>query len=80
MEREIVNRLEKSLQSVPGATEVYSTSAEGNATFWVQFSFKKNMIEAADDVRTVISSARYKLPTEMREPWCATSTLQRNRS
>jgi multidrug efflux pump subunit AcrB len=68
VEREIVNRLEKSLQSVPGATEVYSTSAEGNATFWVQFSFKKNMIEAADDVRTVISSARYKLPTEMREP------------
>ena len=68
VEREIVNRLEKSLQSVPGATEVYSTSSEGNASFWVQFSFKKNMIEAADDVRTVISSARYKLPIEMREP------------
>jgi hydrophobe/amphiphile efflux-1 (HAE1) family protein len=68
VEREIVNRLEKSLQSVSGATEVYSTSSEGNARFWIQFSFKKNMIEAADDVRTVISSARYKLPTEMREP------------
>ncbi len=68
VEREIVNRLEKSLQSVSGATEVYSTSSEGNASFWVQFSFKKNMIEAADDVRTVISSARYKLPIEMREP------------
>ncbi len=68
VEREIVNRLEKSLQSVSGATDVYSTSSEGNASFWIQFSFKKNMIEAADDVRTVISSARYKLPTEMREP------------
>jgi hydrophobe/amphiphile efflux-1 (HAE1) family protein len=68
VEREIVNRLEKSLQSVSGATEVYSTSSEGNASFWVQFSFQKNMIEAADDVRTVISSARYKLPIEMREP------------
>ncbi len=68
VEREIVNRLEKSLQSVSGATEVYSTSSEGNASFWIQFSFKKNMIEAADDVRSVISSARYKLPTEMREP------------
>jgi multidrug efflux pump subunit AcrB len=68
VEREIVNRIEKSLQSVPGATNVYSTSSEGNASFWVEFSFKKNMIEAADDVRTVISSVRYKLPTEMREP------------
>jgi hydrophobe/amphiphile efflux-1 (HAE1) family protein len=68
VEREIVNRIEKSLQSVPGATDVYSTSSEGNASFWIEFSFKKNMIEAADDVRTVISSVRYKLPTEMREP------------
>ena len=68
VEREIVNRIEKSLQSVPGATNVYSTSSEGNASFWVEFSFNKNMIEAADDVRTVISSVRYKLPTEMREP------------
>lgn len=68
VEREIVNRIEKSLQSVPGATNVYSTSSEGNASFWIEFSFNKNMIEAADDVRTVISSVRYKLPTEMREP------------
>ena len=68
VEREIVNRIEKSLQSVPGATQVYSTSSEGNARFWVEFSFKKNMIEAAEDIRTVIASARYKLPTEMREP------------
>ncbi len=68
VEREIVNRIEKSLQSVPGATTVYSTSSEGNASFWIEFSFKKSMIEASDDVRTVISSVRHKLPTEMREP------------
>jgi multidrug efflux pump subunit AcrB len=34
----------------------------------IEFSFKKNMIEASDEVRNVISSVRYKLPTEMREP------------
>ena len=68
VEREIVNRLEKSLLSVPGATNVYSSSNESNASFWVEFSFSKNMIEAADEVRGVISSVRYKLPTEMREP------------
>ncbi|MFZ6773968.1 efflux RND transporter permease subunit [Undibacterium sp. SXout7W] len=68
VEREIINRIEKSLQSISGATEVYSTSSEGNARFDVMFSFKKNMIEATDEVRNVISSVRYKLPTEMREP------------
>jgi hydrophobe/amphiphile efflux-1 (HAE1) family protein len=68
VEREIVNRIEKSLQSISGVTEVYSNSTEGSARFDVLFSFKKNMIEATDEVRNVISSVRYKLPTEMREP------------
>ena len=68
VEREIVNRLEKSLMSVPGAVHVYSSSNESNASFWIEFSFSKNMIEASDEVRSVISSLRYKLPTEMREP------------
>ena len=68
VEREIVNRLEKSLMSVPGAVHVYSSSNESNASFWVEFSFSKNMIEASDEVRSVISSLRYKLPSEMREP------------
>ncbi|MDE2429651.1 MAG: efflux RND transporter permease subunit, partial [Burkholderiales bacterium] len=51
-----------------GVTELYSTSSEGNAQFDIMFSFKKNMIEASDEVRNVISTVRYKLPTEMREP------------
>ncbi len=68
VEREIVNRIEKSLQSISGVTEVYSNSTEGNARFDVIFSFEKNMIEATDEVRNVISGVRYKLPTEMREP------------
>ena len=67
-EREIVNRLEKALMTVSGATEVYSSAFEGGARFDIQFSFKKNMIEASDEVRNVISGLRYKLPTEMREP------------
>ena len=68
VEREIVNRIEKSLQSVSGVEEVYSYANEGNAGFEMRFSFKKNMIEAAEEVRNVISTVRYKLPTEMREP------------
>lgn len=48
VEREIVNRLERSFQSVSGVKNVYSTSKEGNASFWIEFAFNKNMIEAAD--------------------------------
>ena len=67
-EREIINRLEKSLQSVQGVKALYSSANEGFAEFDIEFVFKKNMIEASDDVRNVISAVRYKMPTEMREP------------
>ena len=68
VEREVVNRLEKSLQSIPGVEDLFSTSGESMATFQMRFSFKKNLIEASDEVRNAIASVRYKLPTEMREP------------
>ena len=68
VEREIVNRLEKSLQSISGVTDSYSTSREGSATIELRFDFDKNLIEASDEVRNSIASVRYKLPTEMREP------------
>lgn len=68
VEREIVNRLEKSMMSISGVKEVYSSSNEGMARFDIMFQFKKNMIEATDEVRNVISNVRFKMPTEMREP------------
>jgi len=68
VERDIINRLEKSLMSVQGVSELNASANEGVATFDIMFDFKKNMIEASDEVRNVISSVRYKMPTEMREP------------
>ncbi|UXH76289.1 efflux RND transporter permease subunit [Roseateles amylovorans] len=67
-EREIMNRIEKSLQSISGVNEVRSTSGEGSAQLLLFFNFDKNMIEAADEVRNAIAAVRHKLPTEMREP------------
>jgi multidrug efflux pump subunit AcrB len=67
-EREIVNRLEKSMQSITGVTDVISTANEGSATIVLRMDFKRNLIEASDDVRNAIAAVRYKLPTEMREP------------
>lgn len=68
VEREIVNRLEKSLQSVNGVTETRAFANEGSAYFILIFNFDRNLIAAADDVRNAIAAVRYKLPVEMREP------------
>ncbi|GAB2876548.1 hypothetical protein GCM10027277_52450 [Pseudoduganella ginsengisoli] len=68
VEREIINRLEKSLQSITGVTETQSTASEGQARIQMKFTFSKNLIEATDEIRNAIASVRYKLPLEMREP------------
>ncbi len=68
VEREIVNRLEKPLQAISGVTRLDSTANEGSAEIFIEFAFKKNLIEASDEIRNAIASVRYKLPTEMREP------------
>ena len=68
VEREVVDRIEKSLQSIPQVYEIRSTSAESQAQIVIQFQFSKNMVEASDEVRNAIASVRHKLPVEMREP------------
>jgi HAE1 family hydrophobic/amphiphilic exporter-1 len=68
VEREIINRVEKALLSISQVYEIRSTAAEGQATIIIIFNFKKNMSEAADEIRNAIASVRYKLPIEMREP------------
>jgi HAE1 family hydrophobic/amphiphilic exporter-1 len=68
VEREIVNRIEKSLQSISGVERLTSTASEGSASIVITFKFSKNMVEASDEVRNAIAAIRYKLPVEMREP------------
>jgi len=68
VEREIVNRVEKALQSIPQVYQIRSTASESRAQVVVIFNFKKNMVEASDEIRNAIASVRHKLPVEMREP------------
>jgi HAE1 family hydrophobic/amphiphilic exporter-1 len=68
VEREIINRVEKALQSIPQVYEIRSTASESLARIIIVFNFKKNMAEAADEIRNAIASVRHKLPVEMREP------------
>ncbi len=67
-ERELIQRLEKPMQAITGVTDVNAYANEGNATIVLRFDFKRNLIEASDDVRNAIAAVRYKLPIEMREP------------
>jgi hydrophobic/amphiphilic exporter-1 (mainly G- bacteria), HAE1 family len=68
VEREIIDRVEKALQSIPQVYEIRSTASESLARIIIFFNFKKNMAEAADEIRNAIASVRHKLPIEMREP------------
>ena len=68
VEREVVNRIEKALQGISGVDRLQSTASEGSATLVLFFTFEKNLVVAADEIRNAIASVRYKLPTEMREP------------
>ncbi len=68
VERDIINRVEKSLQSIPQVYELQSTAMDGTGQFVIIFDFKKNMSEAGDEVRNAIAAVRYKMPIEMREP------------
>jgi HAE1 family hydrophobic/amphiphilic exporter-1 len=67
-EREVVNRIEKTMQTISGVDRVQATAKEGSAQFLIFFNFDKNLIEAADEVRNAIGTVRHKLPTEIREP------------
>src|SRR5258708_2958760 len=68
VEREIINRVEKSLQSIPQVYKIRATASESQAQIVIIFNFKKNMSEAADEIRNAIASVRHKLPVETREP------------
>src|SRR5436190_21819345 len=68
VEREICNRVEKALQSIPQVYQIRTTCSESSAQIVIIFNFKKNMAEAADEIRNAIATVRYKLPVEMREP------------
>ncbi|MCK6422395.1 MAG: efflux RND transporter permease subunit [Aquabacterium sp.] len=68
VEREVINRIEKALQGISGVDQVRSTASEGLARLVLFFDFKKNMVEAADEVRNAIGTVRHKLPVEIREP------------
>ncbi len=68
VERELVDPLEESFQSLSGVDNIQSTCVDGYAIIIVFFRFGRNIQEATQDVRDKISEKRADLPTEMEEP------------
>lgn len=69
VEREILNRVEDSMSTIPGIRDIRSYARDSSATIVVIFEFDKDLTAAAQELRDSISTVRDKLPTEMKEPF-----------
>src|SRR5215510_14087895 len=68
VEREVVTRLEDKLSGISGVDKLNSTSTDGFGQIIIQFVFSKDVDQAMQDVRDVISAVRPQLPQEILEP------------
>ena len=80
VEREIINRVEKALQSIPQVYEIRSTANESNANIVIVFNFKKNMVEASDEIRNAIARCATNCRWKCANRSCGVSILPRNPS
>src|SRR5262245_57144723 len=64
----IATPLERQFMQINGLEVVTSKSAQGIATFTLQFGLDKNIDAAATDVQTAISQARGSLPADLPSP------------
>ncbi|MDR7521739.1 MAG: efflux RND transporter permease subunit [Armatimonadota bacterium] len=62
VEREVTMLLENALATVPGVTEISSSSVEGRSSITLRFPWGKDLDAAANDVRPAIDRVRNRLP------------------
>ncbi len=68
VEREILEPIEESIQSIAGVKSINGEARDGFATIITQFVFSKPLAEATQEIRDAISLKRQDLPQEMEEP------------
>ncbi len=68
VESKITEPLEKEISSIDGIRVVRSVSREQQSDITVEFTLKRDVNEAANDVRDRVSRARGRLPDEVLEP------------
>ena len=68
VEARITEPLEKELASIDGIRVIRSSSREESSNITIEFGLKRNIDEAANDVRDRVSRGRGRLPDEISEP------------
>ncbi|OFX33208.1 MAG: hypothetical protein A2Z07_03915, partial [Armatimonadetes bacterium RBG_16_67_12] len=68
VEREVTILLENTLATVPGLTEIFSSSVEGRSSITLRFPWGTDLDAAANDVRPAIDRVRSRLPDNAETP------------
>ncbi len=68
MAASVATPLEKQFSTVPGISQITSTSGLGSTSITLQFNLDRNIDAAAQDVQTAIASATRQLPPGMPAP------------
>jgi multidrug efflux pump len=66
MASSVATPLERALGTIPGVTEMSSTSTQGSTRVTLQFELSRNINGAARDVQAAINAARTLLPTSLK--------------
>src|SRR3954467_2870964 len=64
----VATPLEKQFSTIPGITQITSTSGQGSTNVTLQFDLDRNIDAAAQDVQTAISRTTRQLPPGMPSP------------
>ncbi|PWI57307.1 efflux RND transporter permease subunit [Sulfoacidibacillus thermotolerans] len=68
VEQQVTQPIENALQSLPGVSEIDSTSSLGNSQVVVQFNYGVNIYQEVDDMRSIVNRVQSKLPSDATTP------------
>src|SRR5438034_5203357 len=64
----VATPLEKQFSTIPGITQITSTSGQGSTNITLQFDLSRNIDAAAQDVQAMIAKTARQLPPQMPAP------------
>ncbi|MFN2099259.1 efflux RND transporter permease subunit [Altererythrobacter sp. MF3-039] len=78
IEKQITQRVEAAVQSVEGMRTVSSTAREGSSLTVVEFTIGTDVIEAVNEVKSVVDQVRGELPDGILEPRVYRESMSNN--
>ena len=68
LESEVARRLENAIAPLQGLKHITTRVTDGSVQLTVEFRLEKSVLDALDEVRSAVQSARSDLPGDLREP------------